>query len=124
MMVLSEQDVLRQIEMRVKTKRIVGTLCKIQDPNLLHKAMKHLDIWNDGIYISNPYCVITKNLMDNMTKDLFRIFIEYVAHWMPPFTLDEIRIIIDASTKYGYLVTVHKDRLSFRRDPTNENIWT
>lgn len=121
-MILSEEEVLRRIEMRVKTTRIVGTLCKVRDPNLLYNAMSYLDVWNDGIYISNPYAYVDKTLFENMTEDLFRIFIEYVAHWMPPFTSDEIRVIMDACTKYGYLVTVHKDRLSFRRDPTNENI--
>lgn len=121
-MILTECDVLYQIEMRVKTERIVGTLCKISKPSSLHKAMTHLDVWNSGEYISNPYATISQALFDNMTPDLFRIFIEYVHHWMPAWTPDEIRIIIDTSTKYGYLVTIHKDRISFRRDPTYEDL--
>lgn len=116
-MILSEEYVLRALEMRVKTTRVVGTLCKIKDPELLHSAMLYFDIWNDGIYISHPFVTISQDIADNMTRDIFRIFIEYIHHWMPPFTFDEIRIIIIASKKYGYIVTRHKDRLSFRRDP-------
>lgn len=114
MMVLSEEDVLRQMEMRIKTECIVGTLCKIRHPNTLHNAMKYLDVWNDGEYISNPYARLSKDLMDNMTADLFRIFIEYTHHWMPTWSPKELRLIDEACKRFGYQITVHNRRVSFR----------
>ena len=114
MMVLSEEDVLRQMEMRVKTERIVGTLCKVRHPHMLYNAMKHLDVWNDGEYISNPYSHLSKDLMDNMTVDLFRIFIEYTHHWMPKWSKQELELINDACRRFKYQITVHDSRVSFR----------
>lgn len=113
-MILSDIEVLRIIEMRVKTKRIVGTLCRVPKPGTLHNAMKFLNIWNDGPFISNPYIELTDVVLYNMTPDLFRIFIEYVHHWAPQWTLEEIALIRRYARKYGYIVTRHKDRITFR----------
>ena len=114
-MILSGEDVLYQLEMRIKTQVIVGTLCKVKSPEYLHNAMMYFDIWNHGSYISQPYTTLTPTLFDNMTKDLFRIAVEYIQHHRPRFSDEEIRLINEASQKWGYRITMHGNRLSFRR---------
>lgn len=114
-MILSEEYVLRAIELRIKTKPIVGTLCRTETPHLIHNAMKYFDIWNYGVYISHPYTTFTVELFDNMTEDLFKIFITMMHHYLPPCTSDEISCIIYYSEKLNYKVTVHNNILSFRK---------
>lgn len=123
-MILPDKYVYYALEMRVKTRVIHGTLCFIDNPNLINNAMKYFDIWNDGKYISQPFTEITRVIASNMTFDLFRIFIELNDLYTPPFTNDEIRIIMDVSKKYGYKVTHQCGYISIRREFYGNNLRT
>ena len=114
-MVLSGKYVLRAIELRVKTTCIVGTLCEVKDPIAIHEAMKYFDIWNSGRYISNPYAELPQYIFDNMDENLFDIYIEYLHHWTPPCTANEIQSTIYLCNKFGYSLTRHKDYITMRR---------
>ena len=114
-MILSDEYVLRAMELRIKTTPIVGTLCKIEDPTVIHNAMRYFQCYNYGMYISHPFIELTEDIYANMDINLFRIYIELLHHWMPPCTTGEIRSTIYYSKKFGYEVTKHNNRLSLRR---------
>lgn len=114
-MILSSEHVLRAMELRLKTKPIIGSLCSIEDPTLIWNAMKYFQCFNYGMYISNPYPELDQHIYDNMDRELFRIYIELLHHWMPPCTSDEIRSTMVLANKYGYEVNQHKSRISLRR---------
>jgi hypothetical protein len=119
-MMLNEVYVLRVLELRCKTEPVTGTLCRVEDPKLIQNAMSYLDIWNDGFYISHPYIELPEEVWDNVTEEVFKIFIDMVHLYLTPFTSDEIRSIIDVSKKYGYSVTKNKNHISIRRSVNNE----
>lgn len=114
-MILESEYVFRAMELRIKTKPIVGTLCFIEDPKLIHNAMRYFDCWNHEQYISQPFIEIDKDLYENMDLELFKIYVELLRFWMPPCTTGEIRSTIDLCKKFGYELNRHKDRISIRR---------
>ena len=116
-MILSDEYVLRAIELRIKTTRIVGTLCTVDDPKMIHKAMIYFDVWDHNGKISNPFSEFQPNWFKSMTPDVFRIFIEYMHHYGPAISDKEITLIIKWASKFNYVVTRHKDKVTFRINP-------
>lgn len=119
-MFLNDQHVFHALEMRMKTKKYIGSLCIVPSPLLLHNAMMYFDIWNHEEFISNPFHVLTKELFSNMTFETFRIFIELNDLYRPPFTIDEICFIMDVCNRYGYVLTHNKGYISIRRGNPND----
>lgn len=123
-MLLSDEYVFHALEMRMKTRPVIGTLCKVPDTKHLHNAMKYFDTWNYGNYISQPYVKITPELARSVTFNVFRIFIDLNDLYHPPFTADEILVIIDLCKKFGYTLTHNKGYISIKREVMNEDIRT
>ena len=115
-MIPTEEEILRAIELRLKTVIVWGTLCRVLDYNAIYNAMDYFDVWADHGYISNPYATLSDEIFDHMTKDLFRIFIEYTHYWKPTFSDHERDRVLGLAKLYGYRVTCHNNRVSFRRD--------
>jgi hypothetical protein len=120
-MILLEDYVYYAIELRLKTRQIVGSLCKVRDVRSIHNAMKFFDIWNHKEFISHPFAELDDEIFRNMTFNVFRIFIEINNLYMPPFTKREIQGIIRVSKKYGYVVTQNNGFISIRLEVPNEN---
>ncbi len=119
-MFLNDEYVFHALEMRMKTKRYVGSLCKVPNQDVLHNAMKYFDIWNHEQFLSNPFHVITRELASNMTFETFRIFIELNDLYQPPFTMEEICIIMDVCKKFRYELTHNKGYISITRGDPND----
>lgn len=121
-MILSSEYVLRAIELRIKTKPLVGTLCTVEDPTTIWNAMRYFQCYNHGKYISHPFVELDHSIYENMDITVFTIFVELIHHWMPPCTNEEIRNTIYLCKKYNYQLTQHENRISMRRiknDPSN-----
>jgi len=114
-MILSSEYVLRAIELRLKTQRIVGTLCSVEDPVTIWNAMKYHQCYNHGKYISHPFVELDQPIYDNMDLNIFKIYVEMIHFWMPPCTSEEIRNTIYTGNIFGYDVTCHKNFISLRR---------
>lgn len=123
-MILLEDHVYYVLELRMKTKRLVGSLCEVRDVKAIHNAMMFFDIWNHEKFISHPFTELDDDIFQNMTFNLFRVFIEINNLYMPPFTRREIQGIIRVSKKYGYAVTQNNGFISIRLEVPNENSHT
>ena len=114
-MIHSPEYVLRAIELRIKTKPIIGTLCSIEDPSLIWNAMKYFQCYNHGNYVSHPFAELDDSIFENMDVDLFRVYAELNNLYGPPCTNGEIRSTIYHGKKLGYHVTQNKNYISIRR---------
>ena len=113
-MILEEVEILRIIELRIKTTPISGTLCRVKDVITIRKAMEYFDIWNHHSYISHPYIELNSDIFQRMTRDLFRIFVEYTHEWVPMYTDKEIELMRIYGKKFGYTLTERNNFVFFR----------
>lgn len=117
-MILPDEYVLRAIELKVKTRRIRGTLCKIEGD--ITKAMVYHDCYGYDGYISNPFAILDEDVIGNLTPDTARILAHYLHHYTPPFTQDEVRCIIRAGSNFGYRVIHNKGYITMRKEVPHE----
>lgn len=114
-MILCDEYILRALELRLKTVPIVGSLCSVKNPRMIHSAMKYFDIWNHENVISHPFTELTYDIFDNMTPDLFKIIVEYLRIYAVKFTDQELQYLAFYGKRYGYECSVDNRVLSFRR---------
>lgn len=117
-MILSDEYVLRALELKVKTIRIRGTLCKIVGD--VTRAMLYHDCYNYEEYLSNPFAILPEEVIRNLTPDTARILAHYLHHYAPPFTHDEIRCIIRVASNFGYRVIHNKGYITMRKEVPHE----
>jgi len=118
-MIYDQEELLRIVDFRVKTTPYHGTLCKVQNRQSIIHAMTYFNIWDYSGFITNPYCEMSDEMIQQMDWAVYRIFVEYVLLYMPPFTRDEIRSIIDASKKFGYSVIRNNGYINFLKVGSN-----
>lgn len=115
-MILNERHVYYAIELRIKTTKYHGTLCKMPEREYLIGAMRYFDEWDHKGFLSNPYARLDEHVFVNMTPDLFKAFVELTNYWGPEWTRPELGLIHKSAHRFGYNIIRHKMKITLRKN--------
>ncbi|RKZ98646.1 MAG: hypothetical protein DRQ42_08615 [Gammaproteobacteria bacterium] len=108
-MIYSNEDIYHALRVRILGNKISGTL--FYSNYDIDQSLKYWASAKHEGYYTNPWGVLTKDLVSQINRDSIKIMANLLKINNPPFTLCEQQYIINKCNKYKYTWTIFDNHI-------------